>query len=82
MRFVFDKSHPPRPNYRSPMKWFLALASLSFLASCSSLPWMVGSVNDKGYCADDDFPGGEQYTVEEEVIEAGPMIDTSGKSGK
>jgi hypothetical protein len=62
------------------MKWFIALLSLSFLASCTTKPWMVGSVNDRGcgLCKN----GMGKYQQPADIATDEPAPYDSGKSGK
>jgi hypothetical protein len=62
------------------MKWFIALLSLTLLASCTTKPWMVGSVNDRGCgCCK---KGMGKYKQPADIIADEPEPYSSGKSGK
>jgi hypothetical protein len=62
------------------MKWIIALISLSVLSSCTTKPWMVGSVNDE-HCG---RKGMRKLKQPADIYpEEAPMDPyASGKSGK
>ncbi len=66
------------------MKWLLPLITVSLLSSCTTLPWMVGSVQEQ-YPLRKKKPGegwkrsGDIDYSQQGYQDPGPVITTSGK---